>query len=145
MVKYPLHFSVHAETDSGIHSTWTSSTPTLGPIRLAIPPEFEGSGGGGSPEDLYALALLNCFAATFKVIAERSRLVYRQLILDGELVVDRNEQGAPWMSRFVLRAKLRGCEDAERGGRLLKKVSESCLILNSVKTEKQFDLVVESP
>ena len=39
-----------------------------GALVTTIPSEFEGPGGGYSPEDFYALALLNCFGATFKVI-----------------------------------------------------------------------------
>ena len=144
MVKYPLKFSVAAETASGIATTWIASIPGSAEVTLAIPPEFEGPGGGYSPEDFYALALLNCFAATFKVVAERSRLVYGRLILTGELIVDRDERGSPWMSRFFLRAHLRNCEDIERGERILKKVSELCLILNSVRTEKVFELSAEA-
>ncbi len=142
MVNYPLRFEVETTTESGIESGWSARTSEGRELAIAIPPEFGGPGGGFSPEDLYALALLNCFAATFKVIAERSRLPYLGLRLEGVLIVDRNETGAPWMKHFKLRAKLTGCADAERGLRLLQKTSEACLILNSVKTEKSFDFSV---
>lgn len=144
MVKYPLRFEVTASAESGISRVWSSRAGDRDPVPIAIPPEFEGPGGGFSPEDLYALALMNCFAATFKVIAERSRVEYRGLSLSGALTVDRDESGAPWMKRFELSVLLEGVADPERADRVLKKTSASCLILNSVKTEIAFDFKVAS-
>ncbi|MBC7385865.1 MAG: OsmC family protein [Cryobacterium sp.] len=143
MVKYPLTFSVNSEVTPGIASSWSTSVPTLTtPLTVAVPPEFEGPGGGYSPEDFYAIALLNCFAATFKVIADRSKLSYESLSLSGTLTVDRGAGGAPVMKAFLLDGKLKGTGDRDRALRLLEKTSQSCLILNSVSTEKTFQFDV---
>jgi uncharacterized OsmC-like protein len=144
MVQYPLKFSVAAEAVSGVDSTWMTRVPANRPgefreLGAAIPPEFQGPGGGYSPEDFYALALLNCFMATFRVIASKSQLAFRSVRLNGELIVDRDEKGAPWMKHFYLSAQVEGAADPERAKRLLEKTSQSCLILNSVKTEKTFE------
>jgi uncharacterized OsmC-like protein len=144
MVQYPLKFSVSAEGLSGIDSTWNTRVPAHRPeeyrdLIAAIPPEFQGPGGGYSPEDFYALALLNCFMATFRVIASKSQLVFQSVKLKGELVVDRDEKGSPWMKHFHLSANVEGAPDPERARRLLEKTSQSCLILNSVKTGKTFE------
>jgi organic hydroperoxide reductase OsmC/OhrA len=144
MIQYPLVFRANAEVVPGIVTPWKARASENAPLTLSIPPEFDGPGGGFSPEDLYALALLNCFGATFKVIAERSRVDYRQLTLSGALIVDRNEAGAPWMKRFELEAVLEGATDRERADRVLQKTSTSCLILNSVKTEVTFSLQVKA-
>jgi organic hydroperoxide reductase OsmC/OhrA len=147
MIQYPLVFKVSSHGASGIANPWQTSVPagTGGETTLpaAIPPEFSGPGGGYSPEDFYALALINCFVATFKVIAERSKLEYRDLRASGTLTVDRDEKGSPWMSRFLLEVELGGAADTERAGRLLEKASQSCLVLNSVRTEKEFRFRVE--
>jgi uncharacterized OsmC-like protein len=139
MMHYPLTFAVHSSLTSGISSPWKTSVPLLADgLVAAIPSEFEGPGGGYSPEDFYALALLNCFGATFKVIAERSRFHYEALELEGALTVDRDAAGVPWMKHFVLTAVLTGPSERDRSMRLLEKTAQSCLILNSVKTEKEF-------
>lgn len=143
MIQYPLRFPVSSHAPAGIGTVW-STRVEAGELPAAIPPEFGGPGGGYSPEDFYAMAVLNCFAATFKVMAERSKLVYRELDLSGELTVDRDEKGAPWMSRFALRANLRGVADAERAKRLLEKTSQSCIVLNSIRTEKTFEFEVQT-
>ena len=140
MIKYPMSFNASAESAQGIQTPWESKAHSQSQgIRMSIPPEFEGPGNGFSPEDLYAMALQNCFIATFKVFAEKSKLVYTNLAVQTELVVDRNESGRPWMARCVMKVRLEGCSQAESAKRILERTSENCMILNSVKTEKVFE------
>lgn len=144
MVTYPLHFEVTASGRGGVDKLWRTGPARGEPaVEAAIPPEFRGPGGGFSPEDLYAMALLNCFVATFKVLAKNSNLVYEEITAKGRLTVDRDEAGRPWMSHMGIRVELRvGAGDKARGEQILKKTSGSCLILNSVRTEKQFEFSV---
>lgn len=133
MIQYPLQFPVRSEATSGIAHSWTT-TVTHQSLATAIPPEFEGKGNGFSPEDYFAMALLNCFIATFKVVAEKSKLEFSELKADGQLTVDRNDQGVPMMKAFHFTVLLKGAPDPERAKRLLEKTSQMCLIHQSVKT-----------
>lgn len=140
MIKYPMFFKSQAAGPSGIQTAWTSATPTQGQkLRLAIPPEFEGPGDGFSPEDLYVMALQNCFIATFKVFAEKSRLAFGSIEVEAELTLDRDDGGRPWMARCLLKVSLRECTQVETAKRILTRTSENCMILNSVNTEKVFE------
>ncbi|MBL7716336.1 MAG: OsmC family protein [Bdellovibrionales bacterium] len=141
MIQYPLHFSVSGQASSGMGSPWDTSVPS-GKLTAAIPPEFNGPGGGYSPEDFFALAAINCFIATFKVIAEKSKLQFESLSADGRLTVDRNDSGVPMMKFFSVKATIQGVTDRERALRLLEKTSQSCLVMNSIKTEKTFEFLV---
>lgn len=138
MIVFPQSYPVRVRATSGIGTRWTTEGPAETPLTCAIPPEFDGPGAGFSPEELYAHALSNCFVATFKVYAERSRLTFETLNLDAALIVDRGEDGAPWMARIDVQATLTGAGDPDKARRLLEKTAASCLILNSVKTEKRF-------
>ncbi|CAE78852.1 OsmC family protein [Bdellovibrio bacteriovorus] len=143
MNKYPMFFKARAESSAGIQSLWDSQSMSVDSgVRMAIPAEFEGPGGGFSPEDLYVMALQNCFVATFKVFAEKSRLAYEKLRIESELTVDRDEHGRPWMARCFFNVHLEGAEQIENAKRILARASESCMILNSVKTEKVFEFHV---
>jgi organic hydroperoxide reductase OsmC/OhrA len=147
MIQYPLKFQVSIEAKAGMEVSWSTRVPGHSPgdfreLTAAVPPEFDGPGGGFSPEDFYALALANCFTATFQVIASRSKLEFAGFVAKGTLVVDRDEKGAPWMKHFHLHAKVEGAKDPERAKRLLEKTSQSCLILNSVRTDKTFEFEV---
>lgn len=132
-----MHFKVTSRSSFGIQSSWNSGASSTN-LTLTIPPEFHGPGGGFSPEDLYAMALLNCFIATFKVIAEKSKLEFKNIYGDADLVVDRDEAGRPWMASIQLIIKLESAEDQDRALKLLEKTSQQCMILNSTKTLKTF-------
>lgn len=139
MKNYPMQFLVNGDSNAGIQSSWRSFTPTIQQeLTLSIPPEFDGPGNGYSPEDLYALALQNCFIATFKVFAEKSKLTYEKIEAHSTLTVDRNEKGQPWMHSFHLQILLQGVESKESALRTLEKVAKNCMILNSVNTKKSF-------
>ena len=145
MIQYPLKFKFTSHASSGVKSLWSSNTQDGGNLACAIPPEFEGPGGGYSPEDFFGLAVMNCFIATFKVIAERSKLLFLAIDAQGELTVDRDEKGAPWMSAMSVQIKLQleGGQDQGRAQHLLEKTAASCLVARSIKTDVRFYFEVQ--
>ncbi len=143
MIQYPLKFTVRSQSSAGIQSAWQSQAQSYDhQVPMSIPIEFEGPGTGLSPEDLYAMALQNCFIATFKVFAEKSKLPFESITTESVLEVDRNEKGHPWMARIALKVTLKGVDREESARRLLEKTSQSCMILNSVQTQKTFQFEI---
>lgn len=143
MSKYPMFFQASAASLAGIQTSWeTKAFSQAQGVRMAIPAEFDGPGDGFSPEDLYVMALQNCFVATFKVFAEKSKLTYGNLRVETELAVDRDGSGRPWMARCIFKVHLEECLQIENAKRILARASESCMILNSVNTEKVFEFYV---
>jgi organic hydroperoxide reductase OsmC/OhrA len=145
MIQYPLQFKFSSEATSGIQVSWKTHSEFNAGLVCTIPPEFEGPGGGLSPEDLFGLAILNCFVATFKVFSEKSKLEFQRLDAKGILSVDRDEKGAPWMKAMQVEVSLAGVQidQKERALRLLEKTSQSCIVARSVKTEVSFKLKVD--
>ena len=145
MIQYPLKFQVSAQAESGIQKSWSASAMEGRSLSCAIPPEFEGQGGGYSPEDLFGLAVMNCFIATFKVIAEKSKVVFQEIQAQGELIVDRDEKGAPWMSemKIAILLKVGAGSDQQRFQHLLEKTAASCLVARSIRTKVQFSFEVQ--
>ncbi|MFN7453225.1 MAG: OsmC family protein [Pseudobdellovibrionaceae bacterium] len=138
MLKFPMLFPISSDSASGIQTPWVSGVPGR-QVQCAIPPEFSGPGGGFSPEDLYGMALNNCFVATFKVYAERSRLQFLNIKIDSQLSVDRDETGSPIMKHIEMKIVLSGAvAQKDLAERLLQKTSETCMVLNSTKTTKKF-------
>lgn len=143
MIHYPLEFHTSADSNSGINSAWlTEASAFAHSIPVSIPKEFEGPGLGLSPEDLYAITLQNCFIATFKVFAEKSRLQFDSIHIDSKLEVDRDEIGKPWMARIHFKIRLSGVAQIDNAKRILERTSQNCMILNSVKTAKTFEYEV---
>ncbi len=140
MNSYPMKFLTSAEGPHGIQTSWTTRANSFEhDIPMSIPPEFDGPGMGLSPEDLYAMALQNCFIATFKVFAEKSKLSFQDIFVSSALEVDRDEKGRPWMARIHFKVKLTGVLQKDNARRILDRASQNCMILNSVLTEKTFD------
>jgi len=143
MVQYPLRFVVESKGGGGIQKPWVSHVPALPELVCAIPPEFEGPGGGLSPEDLFGLAVANCFAATLRVIAEKSRVAFEHVNVAAELTVDRDGAGRPWMSAMTLKVTMKAGETShERVLRVLEKTSQSCLVIHSIRTPVTFEFVI---
>jgi organic hydroperoxide reductase OsmC/OhrA len=138
-------FTVTGTGPAGIQTNWTCQLPgkNQADLNLSIPPEFEGPGLGYSPEDLYALALMNCFVATFKFVAEKSRLEFGRIDSEATLTVDRGERLAPWMQKVEIKIKLFGAKQPERALALLDKTKKNCMIINSVQSEVVFHFLVE--
>ena len=145
MIQYPLKFRFTAQGTSGIQQVWSTNTQDASSMTCAIPPEFDGPGGGYSPEDFFGLAVMNCFVATFKVIAERSKLSFLEVKAQAELIVDRDAQGAPWMSAMNVQINLRlqPGQEHSRARHLLEKTAASCLVARSIKTDVRFFFELE--
>lgn len=139
----PRSFKVESIGASGVSNIWRNklTDKVCKAIDMAIPPEFEGPGGTYSPEDLYALSLMNCYLATFKYIAEKSKLKYVEILGNAELIVDKGEEKSPWMEKINIKIELNGCGNRERALNLLEKTKSHCMILNSVKTKVNIELI----
>jgi organic hydroperoxide reductase OsmC/OhrA len=142
MQQYPVRFEARAEAKNGMRTAWMIQSGEF-QTMCAVPPEFNGAGGGFSPEDLFAQALTNCFLATFKVYAEHSKLNYSEIIANAQLLVDLNEDRKPVMKSFQLKATIRQPSNVERAKVLAEKAMRSGFILNSVKTDLNFELTIE--
>jgi organic hydroperoxide reductase OsmC/OhrA len=140
-MNFPLEFSVSSSSYSGIDTQWDAAFENTS-LKCAIPACFEGPGKGASPEDLYALSLLNCYIATFKVIAEKSRLNYERIEGTGKLVLDQDSNGNPWMEKVILDYKLINPDNRSRAERILKKVETQSMVINSVKSNVEINWII---
>ena len=138
-------FAVESFGQSGIASSWVNrlSDKHCDDIKMIIPVEFEGPGGTYSPEDLYALSLMNCYLATFKYIAEKSKLQYETIKGNAILNVDKGDRKALWMESVHIKIHLSGCANKERALAMMEKTKSQCMIINSVQTKVDFEFSAE--
>lgn len=141
MIKFPMKFEVNASSPAGACTTWNGQTEHLPPIVCAIPPEFMGPGGGYSPEDLFALSLLNCLIATFKVYAEKAGVHFQEIQGKVSLTVDRIAGQAGFaMTGADVFFDIKGASDSEKAKKLLDSAIKDCAVSNSIKTGKTFHI-----
>jgi len=135
-------FTVTAKATSGVSQSWVSEVESGSEAKVSIPGAFEGPGEGYSPEDFFAMALLNCWLATFKVVAQKSKFEFRSLEGKATITSGKNSEGALWIPKVHMELVLTGTDDQDKAHRLLEVASKHCLILNSVKTEKTYEIQI---
>jgi peroxiredoxin-like protein len=102
-------------------------------INFAAPPEFGGEPGLWTPEHLLLGAVATCYVATFRAIAEASKLVCDHMEVSVEGTIEKQEGGFRFTD-IVLKPSVRieREEDRERAERLLGKAERACLISRSL-------------
>jgi organic hydroperoxide reductase OsmC/OhrA len=114
-------------------------------IESAPPKEFDGPGNQWSPEALLTAAVADCFVLGFRAIASASKYAWLSLESRTEGTLDRIE-GKMRFTRFDTHAKLQvpAGADMERAKRLLEKAELTCLVANSLNSERHLTVEVVS-
>ena len=117
-------------------------------INFAAPPEFGGEPGLWTPEHLLLASVSTCFVATFRAVAEASKLEIHGLEVSAEGIVEKQEGGFRF-TRITLHPLLTIVhdEDRERAGRLLEKAERICLVARSILATMVLEakILVEAP
>jgi len=112
-------------------------------IESAAPKEFDGPGNQWSPEQLLTAAVADCFVLSFRAIAAASKFAWVNLEASTRGTLER-AAGTMRFTRFETHAKLHlhAGADVERAKRLLEKAEASCLVANSLSSERHLTLEV---
>src|SRR5689334_14392557 len=102
-------------------------------INFAAPPEFGGEPGLWTPEHLFLASISTCFVATFRAVAEASKMNVHGLEVSADGTIEKQEGGFRF-TRIVLSptVMIEREEDRERAGRLVEKAEKACLIGRSI-------------
>jgi organic hydroperoxide reductase OsmC/OhrA len=119
------------------------STDGVRIIESAPPKEFDGPGNQWSPEGLLTAAVADCFVLTFRAIAAASKLSWVSLESRTQGTLDRVD-GKMRFTRFDTHAKLQLAEgaDIERARKLLERAELTCLVANSLNSERHLTVEV---
>jgi organic hydroperoxide reductase OsmC/OhrA len=113
-------------------------------IESAPPKEFDGPGNQWSPEGLLTAAVADCFVLGFRAIAAASKFAWTNLDARTQGTLDRVDCKMRF-TRFDTHAKLLipAGADAERAKRLLEKAEATCLVANSLSSDRHLTVEVE--
>ena len=134
MHPFPHRYAVDALATPG--SSVTVRSPDLEDIQSTAPPEFGGPEGNWSPETLFVAAVADCYALSFRAVANASRFDWSEIDCEAVGVLDRTDEGL-WFTHIELQVKLRipAGGDAGLGTRLLEKAERNCLVSKSLRSE----------
>ena len=102
-------------------------------------PEFRGDAERVDPEETYVASLSGCHMLTFLAICARKRLILEDYEDEASGWLEKGESGKLWMTRVVLRPRVRFADAAAVSESQLTALHHQahaeCFIANSVKTD----------
>jgi uncharacterized OsmC-like protein len=143
MIQFPLKYEVHAKAGPGIGKPWEAQQDSLPLIACSIPTEFGGPGNGYTPEDFFALALVNCQVSLFKIYCERRCLTYKEIEAKATAFLDRDRiSNHFYISELEIDFVVSGASDIHQVKATLELALKDCPIGNSVKSGKTYHIKV---
>lgn len=80
-------YTAHAKATGGRDGSATSSDQILD-VKLAVPKEMGGTGGGTNPEQLFAAGYSACFLGAMKFVAHRDKLsITPEAYIEGDVSI----------------------------------------------------------
>ena len=144
-MKFPITFEVYAKSKPGMSSYWDSKVKDLPAIKTCIPTDFFGPGKAYTAEDLFALAIVNCFISMFKYKTEKLGVVFKEIEIKAAAVLDRDETiNKTWVSEININIKILNPSDERKAKEIIDFCVENCPISNSIKTAKIFHIEIEN-
>lgn len=117
-------------------------------ISFSAPLEFGGEPGFWTPEHFLLAGVSSCFVATFRAVAEASKMEFQGIEVRIEGQVEKREGGLQF-TRITLHPVLIIFRDKDRelAGRLLEKAERHCLVGRSLACtiELQPKILTEKP
>lgn len=142
MQAFPHHYHATAQAVNSSSRINVSSTP-FPDITTDAPAEFGGPGDQWTPEGLLMAAVADCFALTFRAVANASKFEWLALRCEAQGTLDRVEK----VTRFTdiklnVSLTVPAGTAATQAERLLHKSEENCLITNSMTTIVTLDIEI---
>ena len=116
-------------------------------IAVAVPPEFQGPGGGSSPEELLTSAIVSCYTITFGIIAANRKIPVKSIHVDANGQVEQNGPSFKYTSvtvkpKIVLEAGTTD-EQFKLAEDMAHKADAYCIVTNAVRASVQITVEPE--
>lgn len=119
--------------------------PPRAPIAAGPPPQFGGSDGVWSPEELLVAATLECLWTTFEAYARHDALTIQSWSGTGVAVLEKGSP-VPTFTSITLRVEMVVAEsDMERARRLLQTAEQRCIISHALNVPVTLEPIIRSP
>ena len=101
-------------------------------VRVRVPVEMGGEGGGTNPEQLFAVGYAACFESALGVVGRRERADLGEVAIDSEVSLITTENRG-FTVAVALDVSLPGIDDPERAVSLVAAAHEVCPYSNATR------------
>jgi Ohr subfamily peroxiredoxin len=110
-------------------------------VRLRVPKEMGGAGGGTNPEELFAVGYAACFESALGTVARRRHLDAGQLAIDSAVSLLPAGDGA-FRLAVTLDVSLPSVGDRETAAQLVREAHQVCPYSNATRGNIDVDLLL---
>ncbi len=110
-------------------------------LEVAVPPEFQGPGGGTNPEELLTSAIAACYSITFGIIAANRKVPVQEMKVEATGQVEQNGPSFKYTS-ITLRPQVTLSGEAtdeqiKMAEDMAHKADAYCIVTNAVRNNVQ--------
>jgi|SRR5579862_267801 len=122
-----------------------SSNHSGSSLPIAVPPEFQGPGGGASPEELLTSAIASCYTITFGIIAANRKIPVRDVHVEAKGEVEQNGPSFKYVSVTIKPTIVVEPDSSDEQVKLAEEMAHKadayCIVTNAVRGSVQ--IIVE--
>lgn len=106
-------------------------------LKVAVPPEFQGPGGGACPEELLTSAVACCYTMTFGIIAANRKIPVQSVSVEANGQVEQSGQQFTYKSVTIRPTIVLSSDATDEQMKLAEDMSHKadlyCIITNAVR------------
>jgi Ohr subfamily peroxiredoxin len=125
-------YTAHAHVTGGREEGHGRSADGELDVRLRVPKEMGGAGGGTNPEELFAVGYAACFESALGTVARRRHLDAGQLAIDSAVSLLPAGNGA-FRLAVTLDVSLPSVGDRETAAQLVREAHQVCPYSNATR------------
>jgi Ohr subfamily peroxiredoxin len=125
-------YTAHAHVTGGREEGHGRSADGELDVRLRVPKEMGGAGGGTNPEELFAVGYAACFESALATVARRRHLDAGQLAIDSAVSLLPAGNGALRLA-VTLDVSLPSVVDRETAAQLVREAHQVCPYSNATR------------
>jgi Ohr subfamily peroxiredoxin len=125
-------YTAHAHVTGGREDGHGGSADGELDVRLRVPKEMGGAGGGTNPEELFAVGYAACFESALGTVARRRHLDAGQLAIDSAVSLLPAGNGA-FRLAVTLDVSLPSVGDRETAAQLVREAHQVCPYSNATR------------
>ena len=134
-------YTAHAHVTGGREDGHGRSADDELNVRLRVPKEMGGAGGGTNPEELFAVGYAACFESALATVARRRHLDAGQLAIDSAVSLLPAGNGA-FRLAVTLDVSLPSVGDRETAAQLVREAHQVCPYSNATRGNIDVDLLL---
>ena len=134
-------YTAHAHVTGGREDGHGRSADGELDVRLRVPKEMGGAGGGTNPEELFAVGYAACFESALATVARRRHLDAGELAIDSAVSLLPVGNGA-FRLAVTLDVSLPSVGDRETAAQLVREAHQVCPYSNATRGNIDVDLLL---